>query len=311
MSKMMISSTSRTTRICLFIVPTLVTVALVYTFVPLRYIIESPPPSLPPYAPAYAPLPPCEEKAGMDVCVAWRSYARKCSPIPWWGIICDMESDWSTTDFSCKDKRMMSNWPVCFDNNLVPSTGCIVYSFGIDYDFRFDDAMANVGCTVYSFDPSMMDTQDHKRGDRVFFKRIGISDKDDDHYMPHIDDYVRRRKAPNGWQMKRLQSILDQLGHKKEQLTVLKMDIEGYEWNVTQDLITSSILQSIPQLLIEWHIFEDFPTRQQVPAAADTYFGVKEIGFRMFATGGYVRTHSPVSALRTQAEVGYVNTKRK
>ena len=29
----------------------------------------------------------------------------------------------------------------------------LVFDFRIDFDFRFDDAMAGVGCTVYSFDP--------------------------------------------------------------------------------------------------------------------------------------------------------------
>ncbi|PVD35094.1 hypothetical protein C0Q70_06375 [Pomacea canaliculata] len=192
--------------------------------------------------------------------------------VPWWGRACDMESDWSRERYQCQDKRQMGNWPVCFDKNLIPQSNCLVYSFGIDYDFRFDDAMANIGCTVYSFDPSMLDTPDHKRGDRVFFKRMGISDKDDDHFVPRVDEYVEKRRAVNGWPMRRLQTILDQLGHKKEQLTVLKLDIEGYEWDVTRDLLDSGILSSVPQFLVEWHLFTDFPPRERVPDAVDTYF---------------------------------------
>ncbi|PVD35096.1 hypothetical protein C0Q70_06377 [Pomacea canaliculata] len=119
----------------------------------------------------------------------------------------------------------MGNWLVCFDDNLVPQNNCLVYSFGIDYDFRFADAMAAIGCTVYSFDPSMLDTADHKRGDRVFFKRIGISDNDDDYFVPSVDEYDEQRPAVNGWPKRRLQTILDLLGHRKVRTTVTCTDL--------------------------------------------------------------------------------------
>ncbi|PVD35095.1 hypothetical protein C0Q70_06376 [Pomacea canaliculata] len=168
----------------------------------------------------------------------------------------------------------MGNWLVCFDDNLVPQNNCLVYSFGIDYDFRFDDAMAARGCTVYSFDPSMLDTADHKRGDRVFFKRIGISDKDDDHFVPRVDE----------------------------------MDIEGYEWDVTRDLLDSGILSSVPQFLVEWHLFTDFPPRERVPDAVDTYFRLRDMGFQSFDIRSLYRG-SPTSMIM-QAKVSYLNTKR-
>ncbi|PVD20496.1 hypothetical protein C0Q70_18652 [Pomacea canaliculata] len=202
----------------------------------------------------------------------------------------------------------MGNWLVCFDDNLVPQNNCLVYSFGIDYDFSFDDAMAAIGCTVYSFDPSMLDTADHKRGDRVFFQRIGISDKDDDHFVPRVDRYVKKHPAVKGWPMRRLQTILDLLGHRKEQLTVLKLDIEGYEWNVTRDLLDSGILSSVPQFLVEWHLFKDFPPRERVPDAVDTYFRLNDMGFQLFVTGGFYQ--GSATSLRLTGEVAYLNTNR-
>ncbi|XP_025076229.1 uncharacterized protein LOC112553316 isoform X2 [Pomacea canaliculata] len=249
------------------------------------------------------------EKNNVDICSAWRGADKRAlRTVPWWGRACDMASDWTVRRYNCKDNRRMGNWPVCFDNNLVPQNNCLVYSFGIDNDFSFDDAMAAIGCTVYSFDPSMLDTADHKRGDRVFFQRIGISDKDDDHFVPRADEYVEQRPAVNGWPMRRLQTILDLLGHRKEQLTVLKMDIEGYEWNVTRDLLDSAILSSVPQFLVEWHLFTDFPPRERVPDAVDTYFRLNDMGFQLFVTGGFYK--GSATSLRMQAEVAYINTIR-
>ena len=52
--------------------------------------------------------------------------------------------------YLCKDKK---HWP-------YPSTSsdkCLVYSFGIDWDFKFDDAIAEMGCEVHAFDPCKFD----------------------------------------------------------------------------------------------------------------------------------------------------------
>jgi hypothetical protein len=43
---------------------------------------------------------------------------------------------------------------VCLDQGLGPAiNNCLVYSFGIDNEWSFDDDMAKLGCNVYSFDP--------------------------------------------------------------------------------------------------------------------------------------------------------------
>ena len=48
--------------------------------------------------------------------------------------------------YLCKDKKM---WPYSKDSK----NRCLVYSFGIDWDFKFDDAIAMLGCEVHAFDP--------------------------------------------------------------------------------------------------------------------------------------------------------------
>ena len=45
---------------------------------------------------------------------------------------------------------------VCFDSGLQPNPGgCIVYSFGSNGEWSFDEQMELFGCKVYCFDPSV------------------------------------------------------------------------------------------------------------------------------------------------------------
>ena len=54
-------------------------------------------------------------------------------------------------------------WEICDDPAVRPAHDCIVYSFGINWDFTFDDYVAKVyGCHVYAFDPSM-EMKQHNR----------------------------------------------------------------------------------------------------------------------------------------------------
>jgi hypothetical protein len=59
---------------------------------------------------------------------------------------------------------------ICLDR-LVPP--CVVYSFGIADNWIFDDFMAERGCEVRSFDPSMTAPR-HWRGPRHLFEPVGI-----------------------------------------------------------------------------------------------------------------------------------------
>ncbi|KAK7497666.1 hypothetical protein BaRGS_00011061, partial [Batillaria attramentaria] len=223
---------------------------------------------------------------------------------PWWHQFCRLESHWDKIDYNCVDMRFMGNWPVCFDSHLVPEKNCIVYSFGIDYDFRFDDAMAAAGCTVFSFDPSM-NVSDHQRSKQVTFKAIGLSGTDNDMFSPRLNSYVT---SPTTWRMRRLSSIMKQLGHREGDIAVIKIDIEGSEWDVVHDLLgTGSGLASVPQLLIEWHAFTDFPPRSRYTEMLRDYATLESAGFRKFWTRDEGRTHF-IGRLHSQAETAFVNS---
>ncbi|TPX34703.1 hypothetical protein SmJEL517_g02679 [Synchytrium microbalum] len=107
--------------------------------------------------------------------------------------------------------RLDGAWPVALT----------VYSFGINYDFSFDDAVADAyGCQVFSFDRKLplpvlgqatMTNDTHRRSDKVMFYKIGLSD------TSGVND--------QGWNTTTVKETMATLGH--DRIDVFKMDIEG------------------------------------------------------------------------------------
>ncbi len=130
---------------------------------------------------------------------------------------------------------------VCLDTEVAPKAGnCIVYSFGINNEWSFDDNMEKYGCKVYSFDPSMK-REDHNRSSAISFYNLGIS------YQDKIES--------NGWKLKTLSSIYSMLKpiHGDVVIDYLKMDIESAEWGAIPDIIKSGMLAKVRQLGVEFH----------------------------------------------------------
>ena len=131
---------------------------------------------------------------------------------------------------------------VCVDYQVEPvSEACIVYSFGISNEWSFDEAMQRYGCYVFAFDPSM-DQADHQHSKRIQFYNLGLGH----------EDVVR-----NGWNMKTLSSIYKMLQPKHGDMVIdyLKIDIEGDEWDVINNIISSGILPKVRQMGVEIHMW--------------------------------------------------------
>lgn len=134
-------------------------------------------------------------------------------------------------------------WDICHDKKYRPSQHCLVYSFGIDNDFSFDDDIADTyECEVHSFDPSL-NLKKHQHASRVWFYPLGLSGS------------KRKIKGYRGgyWQLDTIDNIRRGLGHDKRQIDVLKMDIEHAEWDVIPSLAKSGLLQDVVQLSVEIH----------------------------------------------------------
>ena len=135
---------------------------------------------------------------------------------------------------------------VCLDPKIIPNPNdCLVYSFGINIDWTFDEDMERFGCDVYCFDPSINRTHhDHKP--YIHFFNWGLG---------HFDGYGNGLKS--GWELHTLSYIYDKLSKYHDTnrtIDYLKLDIEGDEWNVIPQLIQSGMLSKVRQLGIEIHL---------------------------------------------------------
>ncbi|KAK7475362.1 hypothetical protein BaRGS_00033380 [Batillaria attramentaria] len=223
----------------------------------------------------------------------------------WWEWACMIERELDKgEEYKCKDLRIMGDRPVCYDLPFRPRKPCLVYSFGIDFNYVFDDAMASQqDCDVFSFDPSMGE-MDHQHAPKVSFKAIGLAARDSNSYQPNLDHYVKDIVT---WKVRTLASIRRMLGHENRTLDILKMDIETYEWEVIRDLLASRQLSSVRQLIIEWHIFPDEPYRHRFTDMYRSLLALKRIGFRQVYVNSFDRYHHR-EYFNSQADVSMVNT---
>ncbi|KAK0069662.1 methyltransferase-like protein 24, partial [Biomphalaria pfeifferi] len=206
--------------------------------------------------------------------------------------------------YECKQVKPMGNWHICQDPPYTVSPPCLVYSFGINYDFSFDDAMVSLGCEVHSFDPSMnMETHKRKNGNFSYFYKWGLSNVNADAYEPRKDVYVKNVQS---WKMRTLKSLIKELGHEERTIDVLKMDIEGYEWGVVDNLLETDVLKQVRQFLIEYHLFPSFPAKVEYVYLYQTISRVREMGFREFYYGDEPRNINEAN-FNNQRVVDYVS----
>lgn len=164
----------------------------------------------------------------------------------------------------------------------------IVYSFGVGTDISFDlSLIEKYGCEVFAFDPtpkSIAWIKEQTLPKKLKFLEYGVSDNDEViiFYPPANANHVSYSTKADDCNQKgiqlpvyRLISIMNNLGHKK--IDLLKIDIEGSEYNVIKDLIKSNI--DIKQILVEFHHRFNKYSRE------DTRIAITELknhGYRIF-----------------------------
>jgi len=166
----------------------------------------------------------------------------------------------------------------------------IVYSFGIGHDNSFDlEMIKRFGVTVHAFDPTpgLGDWMKEQGFDERFrFYDYGLAGFDgeveirsqatDQQTSGTILDRTELDVNTSGTTIvvKRLSTIMKDLGH--EHIDLLKMDIEGAEFDAVADLLASGIRPK--QLLIEYHrYFKDGKQKEK-----DSIALVRKHGYKLF-----------------------------
>ena len=167
----------------------------------------------------------------------------------------------------------------------------VVYSFGIGEDMTFDNAITKIhNCPVYCFDPTPKSInwfKKQKENELIHFFEFGISDQNEfvKFYLPKNMDHVsgsvinQRNVDINKTvtvEMESLNRIMDKIGHKH--IDVLKMDIEGAEYNVIKNILENDL--SITLILVEFHdrFFDD-----GLNMTKQTINMLKDKGYEIFA----------------------------
>ena len=112
----------------------------------------------------------------------------------------------------------------------------IAYSFGIFNNVQFDLELANRGINVYMYDHSINSLP--FENSYFHWQKIGIRGKNSDEKN-----------------LKTLEELLIENKHIKETNMILKMDIEGAEWESLRDL-PPKLLNKFKYIIIEYHFLK-------------------------------------------------------
>ncbi len=166
-------------------------------------------------------------------------------------------------DYECEHITLGNSgaaWTICphFLNE-----DSVVYSFGIGYDISFDLEIINCfDLGVYAFDPTPKSVEWVKKQNlpkQFVLKEYGLAHFDGKakFHPPENPEYIsatlleRSQTEDEAYkvEVKTLKTIMTELGH--EQINLLKMDVEGAEYDIIDNMIESKIRPA--QLLVEFH----------------------------------------------------------
>ncbi|MDD2456438.1 MAG: FkbM family methyltransferase [Kiritimatiellae bacterium] len=170
------------------------------------------------------------------------------------------------------------------------SADTIIYSFGIGDDASFDLALIErFGACVYAFDPtpkSIEWTKLNSLPSSFIMNPVGLADFDGQAlFAPpedpsHVSHTLLERPATQreaiSVPVRRLSTIMHELGHTH--VDILKMDIEGAEYAVIDDMYQTAIRPE--QILVEFHHRFSGVGASKTRVAIRT---LRKMGYQLFA----------------------------
>ena len=158
-----------------------------------------------------------------------------------------MQENWEP-NFSCTYERRLGSpgdggkW-VCDPHKLRSKKDCLIYSFGSENKFDFEEAvLQQIGrnCEVHTFDHTVGPNPSNKPSG-VNFHPWGLG--------------IQAGRSTGA--LKSLDQIANELGHSngRRQISVLKIDVEGAEFDALPPLLSSGFFSDmgVQQVLIEIH----------------------------------------------------------
>ncbi|NNE35221.1 MAG: FkbM family methyltransferase [Rhodothermales bacterium] len=177
------------------------------------------------------------------------------------------------------------SWTVALDRLTSEST---VYAVGVGTDITFDLALiGEKAVTVHAFDPTKasidwLRTQNPVKGFLHHAYGVAAFDGVAKFHANVNPDWVSATMlAESGSpefeqvEVRRISTLMSMLGHSK--LDLLKLDIEGAEYDVIADLVASNV--DVRQLLVEFHHRLPSCSLDQTRTALRR---LQEAGFRIF-----------------------------
>ena len=181
----------------------------------------------------------------------------------------------------------------------------IVYSFGVGEDASFDIALIeHYGLMIHAFDPTPKSIEWVKSQgfpNRFVMHEYGLASIDGTvSFRPpvnpdHVSHTLLERPSTTNKSIsvpvKRISTIMKELGH--DRIDILKMDIEGAEYEVIKDIWNSEVRPQ--QILVEFH--HRFPN-VNINNTKEAIKRLRSMGYRLFSVSDtneefcFVRTES-------------------
>jgi FkbM family methyltransferase len=170
----------------------------------------------------------------------------------------------------------------------------VVYSFGVGEDISFDlELIRRYRVTVQAFDPTARSIEwvraqqvpsqfvMHEKGVGPFDGQAAFRAPSNPEHVSHSMVDAAQHGDAVYWPVRRIATIMTELGHRR--IDLLKMDVEGAEYAVVDDLLAGETRPS--QLLVEFHhrlrgvgVHQTTRAIKRLRAAGYRLFAISETG---------------------------------